>query len=64
MTTFSRRLVGWATPLIPSFDFATLALRLRHVESNACLARKQGRCEGKYFCADCHWSEGSSRAHR
>jgi len=53
-----RRMVGWAMPLVAAFDPATLANRLR-MESDICLARKQGRCPGKYHCGDCPWSEGS-----
>lgn len=61
MTNFAKQLVGWTTPLIPSFNFASLALRMGHVESDTCNSRKQGNCEGKYFCADCPWSEGPFR---
>jgi hypothetical protein len=57
------RLVGWATPLLPVFDFATLVRRLR-LEGDTCLARKQGRCPGKYYCSDCPWSEGPLRSPR
>lgn len=59
-----RRLVDWATPLIPAFDVASLARQLGHIESNACLARKQGHCPGKSYCADCSWSEGPLRESR
>lgn len=59
-----KQLVGWATPLIPGFDMASLARRLGHIESNTCLARKQGHCPGKYYCADCPWSEGPLREPR
>lgn len=55
---------GWATRIVPSFDFAALALRLGHIESDTCNARKQGNCLGKYYCADCAWSEGPSREPR
>ena len=59
-----QRLVGWATPLIPRFDIATLARRLGHFKGEACLARKQDRCPGKYYCPDCPWSEGPLRSSR
>jgi hypothetical protein len=61
MTNDPRLLIGWATPLIPKFDTAALARRLGHVESKTCLARKQGQCPGKYYCADCPWAEGPLR---
>ncbi len=57
------RWVGWATPLVPAFNLAAWARELRHVEHD-CLARKQGRCPGKYHCADCAWSEGPSGSSR
>lgn len=49
----ARQLVGWTTPLLPPFNRASLALRLGVAESDTCNSRKQGDCEGKYFCADC-----------
>lgn len=61
------KLVGWALPLIPAYDPATLAARLGHVGEarhgtrGGCIARKQGRCPGLEYCADCPWSEGISR---
>lgn len=64
MAKFFTRWVDWATPLVPAFDSATLASRLGQVGSGACLARKQGKCEGREFCADCHWSEGTLRESR
>lgn len=63
MTIFER-LVGWTTPLFPSFTRAGLALRLGHVEKDSCNSRKQGDCEGKEYCADCAWSEGPFREPR
>jgi hypothetical protein len=54
------RLLGWATPLFPTFDPATLAVRLGH-EKKACLMRQQGRCPGRDRCHDCSWAEGVSR---
>ncbi len=59
MANFTKWLPGWATPLVPAFDFASLAARLGQVGSSACLARKQGKCEGRELCADCAWSESS-----
>ncbi len=59
-----RRIVDWATPLVPAFDFATLARRLRQLGSDPCLARKQGKCEGRENCPDCAWSEGPLRERR
>jgi hypothetical protein len=57
MTYDLQRQAGWATPLAPAFDSASLARRLGHVDDDACLAQKQGRCPGKDGCADCAWSE-------
>lgn len=61
MGFFKKWLPGWATPLVPAFDLATLATRLGQVGAGACRARKQGRCEGKHLCADCAWSEGPEK---
>ncbi len=63
MANFLRRL-NWATPLMPAFDFATLAARLRQLGAPACRAREQGQCEGRDHCADCAWSEGPLREDR
>lgn len=64
MANTLRQLVGWATPVLPAFDTATLVRRLGHMETDTCLANKQGRCPGKFHCADCHWSEGPFREPR
>jgi hypothetical protein len=55
------RFVGWSTPIVPRFDYASLAQDLRHPDSANCLARQQGRCPGLEFCHDCTWREGSTR---
>ena len=53
---------GWATPLIPANDYASLARVLgHHSGKHACLARRQGKCPGLEFCPDCQWREGTSR---
>ncbi|TXF10384.1 hypothetical protein [Pelomicrobium methylotrophicum] len=54
------KLLGWATPVPPAFDPATLAVRLGH-EKGSCLMRRQGRCPGRHLCADCPWAEGTAR---
>lgn len=64
MAHFSKLWADWATPLVPAFDFATLASRLRQYGSPSCLARQQGKCEGRHLCADCQWSEGPERTSR
>ena len=56
-----RRFAGWPMPLVPLFGFASLALHLGHVKSDACRARKLGDCPGRKMCADCAWSEGPLR---
>lgn len=56
-----RNALGWATPITPNFDRASLSVQLGH-ERRTCLARKQGRCPGKAECADCAWVEGWTRA--
>lgn len=58
-TTLMKRL-GWATPVAPGFEPATLASRLGHLDQG-CLAERQGRCPGAGLCADCPWAEGVSR---
>jgi hypothetical protein len=63
MTSFSKRVAGWATPLVPAFGFAALAARLRQFGAHACRARLQGRCEGRSLCADCQWAEGPRSEH-
>jgi len=65
LNTF-KRLVGWANPVVPQYDNATMASRLGHFfqvkgKRGRCLSRKQGRCPGLEFCEDCAWSEGNSR---
>jgi hypothetical protein len=53
---------GWATPVIPVNDYASLAKALGHEDGErACLARRQGKCPGLEFCPDCRWQEGTSR---
>jgi hypothetical protein len=55
------RFVGWSTPVMPHYDYASLAQDLGHKDSANCLARQQGRCPGLEFCHDCTWREGSTR---
>jgi hypothetical protein len=55
------RFVGWSTPVVPRYDYASLAQDLGHKDSANCLARQQGRCPGLEFCHDCTWREGSTR---
>jgi hypothetical protein len=55
------RFVGWSTPIMPRYDYASLAQDLGHKDSANCLARQQGRCPGLEFCHDCTWREGSTR---
>lgn len=55
------RCLGWSTPVVPRYEFASLAHVLRHPNSAQCLARRQGRCPGLEFCHDCTWREGSTR---
>ena len=53
---------GWATPVIPVNDYASLAKALGHEDGErACLARRQGKCPGLEFCPDCQWQKGTSR---
>ena len=55
--------LGWATPIVPRNDYASLAQILGHKDpEHNCLARRQGVCPGLEFCHDCPWSEGDSRA--
>ena len=60
MTLFDRY-IGWSTPVVPHYDYASLAQELRHRNSANCLARRQGKCPGLEFCHDCTWREGSTR---
>jgi hypothetical protein len=54
--------LGWATPFAPRTDNAALALALRHRDTHSqCLPRRQGRCPGPEYCADCAWKEGTGR---
>lgn len=64
ITELARRFAGWATPLVAAFDVAATTRELGFYEPGACLAQKQGKCPGKYFCADCNWSEGPLRERR
>jgi hypothetical protein len=53
---------GWATPVIPVHDYASLSRALGHERTErVCLARRQGKCPGLEFCPDCQWREGTSR---
>lgn len=57
-------LPGWATPEALRTDYASLASALRHRDAHGdCLPRRQGRCPGPEYCADCAWKEGTSREH-
>lgn len=61
MLNLIRKFAGWATPIAPGFDAATLARNLSMFARQDCNSRKFGRCPGKEYCADCSWSEGSER---
>jgi hypothetical protein len=53
---------GWAPPRLPQAAFHEFAAALRHASAcKNCLVRRQGRCPGLEFCADCAWKEGTSR---
>lgn len=47
---------GWATPVAHPLS----ATSVGHVlgRPDGCMMRRQGRCPGKEFCADCAWNEG------
>lgn len=60
-TREARRLAGWCTPRIDSFDFVGLARALGLFGASDCRARRQGRCEGRTLCADCAWSEDATQ---
>lgn len=53
---FFTRFLNWATPLGNLAD----ALTQRKVLgiADGCAMRRQGRCPGKEYCADCAWNEG------
>jgi len=54
--------LGWATPVVPHFDQASLAQYFGHVDpEHNCLPRQQGKCPGLEYCPDCEWREGTSR---
>lgn len=56
------RFLGWATPVVPHNDYASLAHDLGHNDpAHDCLARRQGLCPGLEFCHDCDWHEGVTR---
>ena len=58
----SNLLPGWATPGVPRTDYASLARALHHRDDHRrCVPRRQGRCPGLEYCADCNWKEGTSR---
>jgi len=53
---------GWATPDALRTGYAPLASALHHRDIRGqCLRRRQGRCPGLEYCADCAWKEGTSR---
>lgn len=53
---------GWATPDALRTGYAPLASALHHRDTRGqCLRRRQGRCPGLEYCADCAWKEGTSR---
>ena len=55
-------LPGWATPNALRSGYAALANALHHRDTRGqCLPRRQGRCPGLEYCADCSWKEGTSR---
>jgi hypothetical protein len=57
-------LPGWATPNALRNGYAALASALHHRDTRGqCLPRRQGRCPGLEYCADCSWKEGTSREH-
>ena len=46
--------VGWATPYIPFTSYPALAYTLGHRDAHSdCLPRRQGKCPGLEYCADC-----------
>ena len=47
---------GWATPI--AHPFSALSMRRIIGGVDGCATRRQGRCPGKEFCADCASSEG------
>ena len=54
--------LGWATPYAPRYDYQTLARALGYRDAHSdCLPRRQGKCPGLEYCADCSWREGTSR---
>lgn len=56
------RYLGWATPVVPRNDYASLAQVLGHKDpEHNCLPRQHGLCPGLEFCHDCNWREGSVR---
>lgn len=56
------RFLGWATPIVPRTDYASLAHDLGHKSAqHDCLTRRQGLCPGIEFCHDCNWREGTTR---
>jgi hypothetical protein len=56
------RFLGWATPIVPRADYASLARELGHMDPRKdCLPRLQGLCPGLEFCHDCSWREGTAR---
>jgi hypothetical protein len=57
-----REFLGWDTPMVPAFDLPSLARALGFFDRTDCTSRRFGRCPGKEYCADCHWSEGGIRA--
>jgi len=51
--TFARSLARLTTTLIAAFDVAATARRLGFIDPDTCVVRRQGKCPGRFMCADC-----------
>ncbi len=47
---------GWAMPIVN--PLSAIATRRILGREQGCAMRRQGRCPGMEFCADCEWNEG------
>jgi len=64
IATVARSFARLTTTLIAAFDVAATARKLGFADADACVERRQGKCPGRYMCADCKGRPSERRATR